>query len=104
MQVAVYKGDVPGHEAAYALDHECVFQAGCSMRVSGNTAAILSGSWLAPHFEVRTPGSGVHDGRVPRVCRLMPEHALGVEANSCVLAIEAPLCSVRETSERKGNL
>ena len=54
----MYKGTVPGHEAAYALDRGCVLQAGCSTRVSGNTAAILSDSWLAPHFEVRTAGPG----------------------------------------------
>ncbi|KAK9825681.1 hypothetical protein WJX81_003184 [Elliptochloris bilobata] len=51
-QTAVYKGSVPGHEDAYALDCGCVFETGRSVRVSGNTAAILSSSWLAPHFEV----------------------------------------------------
>jgi hypothetical protein len=47
------QGTVPGEEHRYALDHNCVFDAGRAVPVSGNTAAILSGSWLAKHFRVR---------------------------------------------------
>lgn len=61
----MYKGTVPGHEAAYTLDRGCVLQAGHSTRVSGNTAAILCDSWLAPHFEVRAAGPGAHCGTEP---------------------------------------
>lgn len=77
-QVAVYKGTVPGHEAAYALDRGCVLQAGCSTRVSGNTAAILSDSWLAPHFEAR-------------ICRALRSH-VHARLCECVLTLQFRLC------------
>ena len=44
---------MPGEEHRYALDRSCVFDAGRAVPVSGNTAAILSGSWLAKHFRAR---------------------------------------------------
>ncbi len=51
-QTAVYRGTIAGHEASYALDRGCVLETGRAVRVSGNTAAILGTSWLAPHFAV----------------------------------------------------
>lgn len=51
-QTAEYRGTIASHEASYALDCGCVFETGRAVRVSGNTAAILGTSWLAPHFAV----------------------------------------------------
>ena len=74
----MYKGTVPGHEAAYALDRGCVLQAGCSTHVSGNTAAILRDSWLAPHFEVRAARPGARYGTEPCVCQLLRADTSGL--------------------------
>eukprot|EP00887_Chlorella_sp_A99_P005300 scaffold1.g5300.t1 len=51
-QAARYKGTIPGSPVAYALDARHAFPAGKWTLVSGNTAAMLGESWLAPHFEV----------------------------------------------------
>ncbi|WIA21587.1 hypothetical protein OEZ85_000776 [Tetradesmus obliquus] len=51
-QTATYNGTLPGCEASYALDATHSFQKGQAVAVSGNTAAMLSSSWLKPHFTV----------------------------------------------------
>lgn len=60
-QVAIYKGTVPDYPHAYALDADHVFETGRPMLVSGNTASMVSETWLRPHFEV-IGGRDVHYG------------------------------------------
>jgi len=63
-QVATYRGSIRGHEAAFRLDDHHLFDAGRPERVCGNTAAMLSETRLAPHFEVIGDRS-VHFGVFP---------------------------------------
>lgn len=51
-QYAVYKGTIKGAPHAYALDDHHMLQTGKPFLVCGNTAAMLSETWLAPHFTV----------------------------------------------------
>lgn len=51
-QVAVYRGTIPGMKDGYVLDRGHVFTSGMPMRVCKNTADMLLGSRLAPHFAV----------------------------------------------------
>ncbi|PVU93268.1 hypothetical protein BB559_003363 [Furculomyces boomerangus] len=52
-QVAIYRGSVEGQRARLRLDNEWCFEANRSVLVDGNTAVILSESWLQRHFDVR---------------------------------------------------
>ena len=54
-QVAVYKGTIPGHPHSYALDDHHVFETNKPMLVCGNTASMVSETWLKPYFTVRSP-------------------------------------------------
>ena len=63
-QYAVYKGSVEGAPHAYALDDHHVLQKGKPFLVCGNTAAMLSETWLAPHFTV-VGDRAVHYGLFP---------------------------------------
>jgi len=51
-QTVVYKGSIPGTKHGYQLDDKNFFEANKTVPISGNTASILSQSWLSPHFEV----------------------------------------------------
>jgi ubiquinone/menaquinone biosynthesis C-methylase UbiE len=51
-QTVTYKGTIPGAAGTYHLDSQHTFAAGDPVRVSGNTAAMVAGSWLKPHFTV----------------------------------------------------
>jgi arsenite methyltransferase len=51
-QVAYYKGTIPGERHAFVLDDHHVFETGQSVKVCGNTAAMLAETRYAPHFEV----------------------------------------------------
>lgn len=51
-QVAFYKGTIADSPTFYALDDHHVFEAGRPMLVCGNTASMVSESWLATHFQV----------------------------------------------------
>ena len=51
-QTAVYLGTLPDAKHGYTLDDEHTFETGRPRMVSGNTASILSASWLAKHFRV----------------------------------------------------
>ena len=51
-QVAYYKGTIPGHPHLYTLDDHHTWEVGRPMLVCGNTASMVSDSWLSPHFKV----------------------------------------------------
>uniref|UniRef100_A0A7S1QQU5 Arsenite methyltransferase n=1 Tax=Neobodo designis TaxID=312471 RepID=A0A7S1QQU5_NEODS len=51
-QTATYLGTLPDAKHGYALDEATVFETNRPLLVSGNTAEILSTSWLAKHFRV----------------------------------------------------
>jgi len=51
-QVAVYKGNMLGRPAAYALDLNHFFPAGSAVRICKNTADIIKQSRLNPFFHV----------------------------------------------------
>lgn len=51
-QGACYRGSVPHQPDRFVLDRHNVFPAGETVAVSGNTAVMLAGSRLAPHFEL----------------------------------------------------
>jgi len=51
-QIATYLGTLPGAVAAYTLDRWHTLPAQEAVAVCGNTAAILSESWLRVHFAV----------------------------------------------------
>lgn len=51
-QSATYRGDIPHHPHRFVLDDHHVFETGRPLAVCGNTAAMLAGTRLAPHFEV----------------------------------------------------
>ena len=51
-QVAVYKGTVSEHPDFYDLDDHHRFITGKPMLVCGNTANMVGGTWLGPHFDV----------------------------------------------------
>ncbi|KAJ1919476.1 hypothetical protein H4219_001947 [Mycoemilia scoparia] len=61
-QVAVYRGTIDGQRARTRFDIDWVFEANRPTPVDGNTAVILSESWLQRHFEVRGDRSH-HFGR-----------------------------------------
>ena len=51
-QIAVYKGTIPGHPHAFALDDHHNFVTGKPMLVCGNTAAMVSETRFRDHFTV----------------------------------------------------
>lgn len=51
-QLATYDGGIGGHPSVFALDVTNYFPANVPVKVSGNTAEILSHFRHAPHFEV----------------------------------------------------
>lgn len=51
-QVAVYRGTLVGSELGYQLDRHHYFEANRPVLVCGNTADMLSTSWLRRHFQV----------------------------------------------------
>lgn len=60
-QVVVYNGGIAGHSDVYVLDDHFQFKTGTSVHVCGNTATILSESWLSKYFTVSGDRS-VHYG------------------------------------------
>ena len=50
--MAVYRGSIPDAPHRFALDDHHVFITGKPMLVCGNTAAMLSETRFAPHFQV----------------------------------------------------
>jgi len=60
-QIAVYKGTIADCPHTYQFDMNHHFESRKPLLVSGNTARILSGSWLVPHFRV-TGDRSVHYG------------------------------------------
>lgn len=51
-QTATYKGTLLGGKNGYDLDDHHFFETGKPMLVCGNTASMVSETWLAPHFQV----------------------------------------------------
>jgi arsenite methyltransferase len=51
-QFAVYNGQIVGHANGYQLDHDHFFEKGKPVLVCGNTASMVSESWLNPYFHV----------------------------------------------------
>lgn len=51
-QVATYRGSIPHHPHAFALDDHHRFETGRPMLVCGNTADMLGRTRYGPHFEV----------------------------------------------------
>lgn len=60
-QVAVYLGTIPEHKHSYALDDNHVLEKNKPMLVCGNTASMLSETWLKAHFRI-TGDRSVHYG------------------------------------------
>jgi arsenite methyltransferase len=56
-QVATYRGSVPHHPHAFALDDHHRFETGRPMLVCGNTADMLAKTRYAPHFAVTARGA-----------------------------------------------
>jgi SAM-dependent methyltransferase len=56
-QVAIYRGSVPHHPHAFALDDHHRFESGRPMLVCGNTADMLAKTRYAPHFAVTARGA-----------------------------------------------
>jgi SAM-dependent methyltransferase len=54
-QVAVYQGTIDGSPEAWEFDAELTFAAGEPVRVSGNTADMLTESRFSKHFQVSQP-------------------------------------------------
>ena len=63
-QVATYRGTITGAPHRWVLDDHHVFETGRPMLVCGNTAAMVSETRFAPHFEVVGDRS-VHHGVFP---------------------------------------
>lgn len=61
-QVGFYLGTIPGYPHAYALDDHHTFETNKPMLVCGNSASMISETWLFPHFKVIGDRS-VHFGR-----------------------------------------
>eukprot|EP01102_Stenamoeba_stenopodia_P005155 TRINITY_DN15665_c0_g1_i1.p1 TRINITY_DN15665_c0_g1~~TRINITY_DN15665_c0_g1_i1.p1 ORF type:complete len:385 (-),score=65.17 TRINITY_DN15665_c0_g1_i1:37-1137(-) len=51
-QYAVYLGTIEGHSSGYQLDDHHYLVKGKPFLVCGNTASMLSETWLKPHFQV----------------------------------------------------
>ena len=51
-QEATYLGTISDYASSYQLDEDVILPARNAIRVSGNTAMILSRSWLKPYFKV----------------------------------------------------
>jgi arsenite methyltransferase len=66
-QVATYRGSIPHHPHAFALDDHHRFETGRPMLVCGNTADMLTRTRYAPHFAVseRGPHFGLFDCTPP---------------------------------------
>lgn len=60
-QIATYRGTLPGNTNSYTLDDHHLFEKGKPTPVCGNTASMLSETWLRSHFEV-TGSREVHYG------------------------------------------
>jgi arsenite methyltransferase len=60
-QVATYNGTIQGSKHGYWLDDHHFFETGKPVLVCGNTASMLSKTWLSPHFKVEG-GRDVHYG------------------------------------------
>jgi arsenite methyltransferase len=60
-QVATYLGTLPGNKHSYALDDHHLFVTNKPMLVCGNTASMVSETWLKKHFKVHGDRS-VHYG------------------------------------------
>jgi arsenite methyltransferase len=63
-QVALYKGSIEGYRHSYDLDKNHTLITGKPLLVCGNTASMLSESWLKKHFQV-TGNRSVHYGEFP---------------------------------------
>lgn len=51
-QIAIYKGTIEGHENFYELDQHHGFETNRPQLVCGNTASMLTDTWLSKHFRV----------------------------------------------------
>jgi arsenite methyltransferase len=56
-QVATYRGTIPHHPHAFALDDHHRFERGRPMLVCGNTADMLARTRYAEHFSVTARGA-----------------------------------------------
>lgn len=83
-QVAVYKGTIAGHAHSYLLDDHHRLETGRPMLVCGNTASMLSESWLAPHFTV-TGDRSVHHGLFD--CSTAPKASIASATAQCGPAV-----------------
>ena len=63
-QAVIYKGTIPDHPKAFALDEEHIIETGKVFPVCGNTGAMLTQTRFAPHFELLGEGK-THFGAWP---------------------------------------
>ncbi len=80
--VVRYKGTIPDHPRAYALDDHHRFGAGEATRVCRNTLLMLSQTRLAPHFEVVAAGAD-HQGLFAGCGSSLPFRSARSEAGEC---------------------
>jgi len=80
-QHATYRGTIPGHKNSYTLDDHHKFETGHPVLVCGNTAGMLSKTWLSRHFEV--VGSRDHHYGLFRPCTAPPTTSGVSNGGSC---------------------
>lgn len=61
-QIAIYRGGIQGHPHGYALDGHHFFETNRPLCVCGNTASMVSDTWLGKYFEIQGTRD-VHYGR-----------------------------------------
>ena len=61
-QTAIYKGTIPEQADNYVLDDHHIFETNKIKPICGNTASILSNTWLSKYFEIRG-NRNVHYGK-----------------------------------------
>lgn len=80
-QYAIYKGTIENMESAYLLDNHHKFEKNKPKLVCGNTADMLSNTWLKRHFEV-IGDKKVHYGVFP--CdKLVQEEKIAAQKGCC---------------------
>jgi arsenite methyltransferase len=79
-QVAWYNGTIPESSQGYTLDDRHYFETGKPVLVCGNTASMLSETWLKAHFRVLGDRT-VHFGLFP--CRPDPSPVSSAAGSGC---------------------
>lgn len=81
-QYAIYKGNMEGYANSYLLDDHHKFETKRPVLVCGNTASMLSETWLSPYFEVVGDRS-VHYGQFDCSAPVVVNEAKKESVSSC---------------------